>query len=127
MMIIVATMSLPAVDRPNADRWNTARSCQLVFTYRERFTHCLLQMSSAPTWHKWWHCIRSTAILDGQQTNCFAYNSATKYLSKGRAGYPLSPRIKTIAVAVVDKFNFCSNKIYSVPDLLGALQFSQKS
>ena len=24
----VATTSLPAVDRPNADRWNAARSCQ---------------------------------------------------------------------------------------------------
>ena len=28
LMIIVATTSLPAVDRPNADRWNDARSCQ---------------------------------------------------------------------------------------------------
>ena len=28
-MIIMATTSLPAVDRPNADRWNAARSCQL--------------------------------------------------------------------------------------------------
>ena len=28
-MKIVATTSLPAVDRPNADRWNAARSCQL--------------------------------------------------------------------------------------------------
>ena len=27
-MIIVATTSLLAVDHPNADRWNTARSCQ---------------------------------------------------------------------------------------------------
>ena len=25
LMIIVATTSLPAVDRPNADRWNAAR------------------------------------------------------------------------------------------------------
>ena len=37
--------------------------------------------------------------------NCFAYNSATKYrseavlYSKRTAGYPLSPHIKTIAVA----------------------------
>ena len=29
LMKIVATMSLPAVDRSNADRWNAARSCQL--------------------------------------------------------------------------------------------------
>ena len=29
MIKIVATTSLPAFDRPNADRWNTARSCQL--------------------------------------------------------------------------------------------------
>ena len=29
-MIKVATTSLPAVKRPNADRWNAARSCQLV-------------------------------------------------------------------------------------------------
>ena len=28
LMEIVATTSLPAVDRPNADRWNAARSCQ---------------------------------------------------------------------------------------------------
>ena len=27
-MRIVATMSLPAVDRPNEDRWNATRSCQ---------------------------------------------------------------------------------------------------
>ena len=27
-MKIVATTSLPAVNRPNADRWNAARSCQ---------------------------------------------------------------------------------------------------
>ena len=27
-MKIVATTSLPAVERPNADRWNAARSCQ---------------------------------------------------------------------------------------------------
>ena len=27
-MKIVATTSLPAVDRPNADRWNAARSFQ---------------------------------------------------------------------------------------------------
>ena len=29
-MKIVATTSLPAVDRPNADRWNAARSRQYV-------------------------------------------------------------------------------------------------
>ena len=28
-MEIVATSSLPAVDRPNADRWNAARSRQM--------------------------------------------------------------------------------------------------
>ena len=27
-MIIVGTTSVPAVDRPNGDRWNAARSCQ---------------------------------------------------------------------------------------------------
>ena len=37
-MIIVATTSLPAVDRPNAerpnaDRWNAARSCQKTFSW----------------------------------------------------------------------------------------------
>ena len=29
-MKIVATTSLPAVDRPNADRWNAARSRQFI-------------------------------------------------------------------------------------------------
>ena len=28
LMEIVTTTSLPAVDHPNADRWNAARSCQ---------------------------------------------------------------------------------------------------
>ena len=32
LMEIVATTSLPAVDRPNADHWNAARSCQ--FSYK---------------------------------------------------------------------------------------------
>ena len=30
MMKIVATTSLPVVNRPNADRWNAARSCQFL-------------------------------------------------------------------------------------------------
>ena len=29
LMKIVATMSLPAVDLPNADHWNAAHLCQL--------------------------------------------------------------------------------------------------
>ena len=33
-MKIVATTSLPAVDRPNADRWNAARSRQNCLDYR---------------------------------------------------------------------------------------------
>ena len=32
-MRIVATTSLPAVDRPNDDRWNATRSCQKPATY----------------------------------------------------------------------------------------------
>ena len=28
MLFLVATTSLPAVDRPNADRWNATRLCQ---------------------------------------------------------------------------------------------------
>ena len=39
-MKIVATMSLPAVDRPNADRWNAARSRQLA-EYNEKTTFCV--------------------------------------------------------------------------------------
>ena len=35
-MKIVATTSLPAVDRPNADRWNAARSRQLLTTVDEK-------------------------------------------------------------------------------------------
>ena len=33
-MTIVATTSLPAVDRPNADRWNAARSRQLLVLFQ---------------------------------------------------------------------------------------------
>ena len=32
-MKIVATLSLPAVDHPNDDRWNAARSCQYIHCY----------------------------------------------------------------------------------------------
>ena len=35
LMIIVATTSLPAVDRPNADRWNAANSCQNTCKFTE--------------------------------------------------------------------------------------------
>ena len=35
LMRIVANTSLPAVDRPNADCWNTARSCQHCGPYVE--------------------------------------------------------------------------------------------
>ena len=33
LMKIVATTSLPAVDRPNANRWKAAQSCQLFNQY----------------------------------------------------------------------------------------------
>ena len=36
MAFLVATKSLPAVDRLNADRWNAARSCQLAL-----FSSCI--------------------------------------------------------------------------------------
>ena len=35
LMIIVATTSLPAVDRWNADGWNAARSCQKLDKYEK--------------------------------------------------------------------------------------------
>ena len=53
-MIIVATTSLPAVDRSNADRWNATRSCQyscspipyLIFIVKKYHLICnLLQIS----------------------------------------------------------------------------------
>ena len=46
-----------------------------------------------------------TSFFSKNTQKCFAYNSATKYrseailYSKRTAGYPLSPHIKTIAVA----------------------------
>ena len=50
---------------------------------------------------------QNSSILSKNSQHCFAYNSATKHhseavlYSKQTAGYPLSPHIKTIAVAVV--------------------------
>ena len=38
-MIKVATTSLPAVNRPNADRWNTARSRQQIIKGGENKSH----------------------------------------------------------------------------------------
>ena len=51
MIKIVATTSMPAVDRPNTDRWNAARSCQYfnkwnVFIFTIDFA-CALTI-----WHK---------------------------------------------------------------------------
>ena len=44
LMIIVATTSLPAVDRPNADRRNAARSCQnMVHTVGGKFWSFILK------------------------------------------------------------------------------------
>ena len=53
MMKILATTSLPAVDRPNADRWNAARSCQNVrILYRDtdflQLCTILSKMCAAP-------------------------------------------------------------------------------
>ena len=42
-MIIAATTSLPAVDRPNPDRWNVARSCQLQDIQQERMETIFLK------------------------------------------------------------------------------------
>ena len=45
MMKIVATMSLPAVDRPNTDRWNAARSCQKKYFTSTRVREQLTKMN----------------------------------------------------------------------------------
>ena len=37
LMIIVATTLLPAVDRPNADRWKAAPSCQKVRAFQRKY------------------------------------------------------------------------------------------
>ena len=44
-MIIVATTSLPAVNRPNADRWNAARSCQLNKEHKVIFSFFVPQIA----------------------------------------------------------------------------------
>ena len=51
-MIIVATTSLPAVDRPNADRWNPARSCQYEgnLRYKDNLKYQLQPKVSAKKW-----------------------------------------------------------------------------
>ena len=46
-MKIVATTSLPAVDRPNADRWNAARSRQKTDENSDYYAVC--QQSTART------------------------------------------------------------------------------
>ena len=47
-MKIVATTSLPAVDRPNADRWNAARSCQKRKEKKEKRMAFLVATTSLP-------------------------------------------------------------------------------
>ena len=45
-MKIVATTSLPAVDRPNADRWNAARSRQLTdYNFEVEICQALMSLS----------------------------------------------------------------------------------
>ena len=47
-MKIVATTSLPAVDRPNADRWNAARSRQKEEKTDENSGHYVIASSRPP-------------------------------------------------------------------------------
>ena len=65
-MEIVATTSLPAVDRPNADRWNAARSRQkkeknVVFS-----GHYVIASSLPPEWWRpnddRWNAARSCQL-----------------------------------------------------------------
>ena len=45
MPFLVATTSLPAVYRPNDDRWNAARSCQfLVYFFHEGVTNPVIDV-----------------------------------------------------------------------------------
>ena len=44
MTFLVATTSLPAVDRPNADRWNAARSCQHVLFHQPHRTLSVVEV-----------------------------------------------------------------------------------
>ena len=63
LMIIVATTSLPAVERPNADRWNAALSCQnfLVIPCSAQITDVsALELSL-------WVCVGISIVL-GQDT-----------------------------------------------------------
>ena len=68
--------------------------------------NCSLGEASLSLYEKIWEKIEGLIFFENTQ-NCFAYISATKYrseavlYSKRSAGYPLSPHIKTIAVAFI--------------------------
>ena len=59
-MKIVATTSLPAVDRPNADRWNAARSRQKTDDYSG---HYVIASSRTPE-HRPLECRTLVPIYD---------------------------------------------------------------
>ena len=62
-MKIVATTSLPAVDRPNADRWNAARANKVAWSF-----NCQAQGNcSANELNKYSHYYHLTNLL--QQNN----------------------------------------------------------
>ena len=53
LMIIVATTSLPAVDRPNANRWNADRSCQNYLCDTKQILYDIGQMASLRSLKVW--------------------------------------------------------------------------
>ena len=52
MTFIVATTSLPAVYRPNDDRWNAARSCQYLITGIPPLSGGIISESEKYKWKK---------------------------------------------------------------------------
>ena len=63
-MKIVATTSLPAVDRPNADRWNAARSRQKPWQYGIKYESSNNLSSPPPIVTKYETCFKNVRVFN---------------------------------------------------------------
>ena len=86
-MKIVATTSLPAVDRPNADRWNAARSRQKngVFSGHYAIASSLPPERLRPNDDRWnaAHLCQLDAYLSTYDIHCFPlWNRLSNHLPK---------------------------------------------
>ena len=113
-MKIVATTSLPAVDRPNADRWNAARSRQKLTTPEKKREYSMLS-----------YLVKTKASETINQTRNQTrenQSSETKPTPSQNQNKPANLQIKVKSQAVPDLKSFLKHKKLDREQILSASQ-----